>query len=153
MIIIKPHHFIDIIKLYGAGVECFVPDEAFNHAFYKVANQIINDFNTELMLTIEGDDICKPCNRYNGKKCTDPLINVIKDFEKKDDYNKVLDTRIIQQLKLDNNKTYTVKELVSILDQDKKIIFNVWKEENDILTNRRNNLFRIGVDKIIKMKN
>lgn len=27
MIIIKPHHFMDIIKLYGSGIEVFVPDE------------------------------------------------------------------------------------------------------------------------------
>ena len=37
-IIIKPHHFIDIIKLYGAGIERFVPDEPMGHDFYKVAN-------------------------------------------------------------------------------------------------------------------
>lgn len=35
MIIIKPHHLIDIIKLYGAGVEYFVPDEFFNTIFIK----------------------------------------------------------------------------------------------------------------------
>lgn len=26
-ILIKPHHFIHIIKLYGSGIERFVPDE------------------------------------------------------------------------------------------------------------------------------
>lgn len=25
MVLIKPHHFMDIIKLYGAGIEVFVP--------------------------------------------------------------------------------------------------------------------------------
>ena len=42
-IIIKPHHFIDIIKLYGSGIEKFVPDERMGHDFYKIANEIIDN--------------------------------------------------------------------------------------------------------------
>ena len=34
-IIIKPHHFIDIIKLYGAGIERFIPDEPMGHDSIK----------------------------------------------------------------------------------------------------------------------
>ena len=26
--VIKPHHFMDIIKLYGGGIQVFVPDTA-----------------------------------------------------------------------------------------------------------------------------
>ena len=42
-ILIKPHHFIDIIKLYGSGIDRFVPDEKMGHDFYKVANEIIDN--------------------------------------------------------------------------------------------------------------
>ena len=35
-ITIKPHHFMDIIKLYGSGLEVFVPDEKIGHDFYKL---------------------------------------------------------------------------------------------------------------------
>lgn len=54
MIVIKPHHLIDIMKLYGAGVEHFVPDESYQHDFYKVANCIIENLDTELQFTILG---------------------------------------------------------------------------------------------------
>ncbi len=37
-ITIKPHHFMDIIKLYGAGIESFVPDEKLGHDFYRIGN-------------------------------------------------------------------------------------------------------------------
>lgn len=30
-ILIKPHHFMDIIKLYGTGIHTFVPDEKMGH--------------------------------------------------------------------------------------------------------------------------
>ena len=47
-ILIKPHHFVDIIKLYGSGIEVFVPDEKMGHDFYKVANEIIKMITTYL---------------------------------------------------------------------------------------------------------
>ena len=53
-ILIKPHHFIDIIKLYGAGIEKFVPDEKMGHDFYKVANMIIDNPLITLKLTVYG---------------------------------------------------------------------------------------------------
>ena len=48
-ILIKPHHFIDIIKLYGSGIDRFVPDEKMGHDFYKVANEIIENPSVDLM--------------------------------------------------------------------------------------------------------
>ena len=47
-ILIKPHHFIDIIKLYGSGIDRFVPDEKMGHDFYKVANEIIDNPSVDL---------------------------------------------------------------------------------------------------------
>lgn len=64
-ILIKPHHFIDIIKLYGSGIDRFVPDEKMGHDFYKVANEIIDNPSVDLKLTIDGDDICKPCKKVS----------------------------------------------------------------------------------------
>lgn len=33
-LVIKPHHLLDIFKLYGRGVETFVPDDKYKHDFY-----------------------------------------------------------------------------------------------------------------------
>ena len=51
-IIIKPHHFMDILKLYGSGINIFVSDEKMGHDFYKVANRILKDRNVQLRLTV-----------------------------------------------------------------------------------------------------
>lgn len=32
---IKPHHFMDIIKLYGSDIEVFVPDEKWGTTFIE----------------------------------------------------------------------------------------------------------------------
>lgn len=42
-ITIKPHHFMDIIKLYGTGIERFVPDQKRGHDFYRIANLIVQN--------------------------------------------------------------------------------------------------------------
>ena len=84
-ILIKPHHFIDIIKLYGSGIDRFVPDEKMGHDFYKVANEIIENPSIDLKLTIDGDDICKPCKKYH-EQCVDPLTH-IQGYTSKDVYN------------------------------------------------------------------
>lgn len=152
MIMIKPHHLIDIIKLYGAGIEHFVPDEAFQHDFYRVANEIIANPEGELQLTIYGDDICKPCNRFDGIRCTDPLKSV-GVYCDKETYNRELDSRIIGILKLNSDKRYTVRRLLGDLKNQNDIIFKVWSEEDSALTEKRNDLFQKGCDKLLGESN
>lgn len=40
-ILIKPHHFIDIIKLYGSGIDRFVPDEKMGHDFIRLPMKLL----------------------------------------------------------------------------------------------------------------
>jgi hypothetical protein len=140
---------MDIVKLYGAGIQHFVPDEAFHHDFYKVANEIVQNLECELTLTIEGDSICRPCNRFNGTVCTDPLIGVVEGYDKKDTYNKTLDRRILKLAELDLKKAYTARELLAKIGSDPDIVFQVWQEEDDARTAKRNDLFWRGYHKLI----
>lgn len=86
MIKIKPHHFIDIIKLHGVGLEQFVPDLKMGHDFYKIGNEILQCPNIEIQLTLYVDDICQPCIKHQNGKCIDPLTHISKE-----DYNLRLD--------------------------------------------------------------
>ena len=43
-IVIKPHHLLDIFKLYGKGIENFVPDKNYNHNFYFIGNVNITEW-------------------------------------------------------------------------------------------------------------
>ena len=127
-ILIKPHHFIDIIKLYGSGIDRFVPDEKMGHDFYKVANEIIDNPSIDLKLTIDGDDICKPCKKYH-EQCVDPLMH-IKLYNLNDEY-------------------YTAKQLCSIIQNNKEYIFEVWDEEDNEVTQKRYELFLQGAHKFL----
>ena len=144
---IKPHHFIDIIKLYGSGLEVFVPDEKMNHDFYRVANELIRCPQTLLTLTIEADDICQPCYQCINGVCQDMIINT---NIKKDDYNKFLDQKIIEQLDLRCDCSYQADELCEIIYQHKEIIFDVWQQEEPAKRQQRFDLFVKGAMKYLK---
>ncbi|MFR6099285.1 DUF1284 domain-containing protein [Longibaculum muris] len=149
MIIIKPHHFMDIIKLYGSGIDVFVPDEKMQHDFYKIANEIIKNPQVKLSLTIDADDICQPCVQCINGICDDELPKTLGNI-KKDDYNKRLDQRLIDYLHLNLKEQYTALSLCRIMYEKKDIIFKVWLEEDDKITQRRFELFQLGAKKYLK---
>ncbi|WP_373140124.1 DUF1284 domain-containing protein [Beduini massiliensis] len=146
--IIKPHHFLDIIKLYGAGIEHFVPDTQMNHDFYKAANEIISNPQTTLILTKEADDICQPCIKLKQGVCADPLTKYC-GFSLKDDYNKALDQRMLEQFDLDETTQYSATELCQIIYKNIEKIFMVWREEEKEAVQKRYDLFCIGAKKYL----
>lgn len=147
-ITIKPHHFIDIIKLYGSGIEKFIPDLKMGHDFYKIANIIIENPDVLLTLTIQVDDICTPCHVCKNHVCVDKLSH-IEGYTLKDTYNKVLDTRILELYQLDKNKLYTASDLCTIFYNHHDYIYKVWLEEDDQITLKRHDLFVAGAKKFL----
>lgn len=149
MVKIKPHHFLDIIKLYGKGIERFVPDEKYNHNFYSVANEIINNHEVLIKITVGKDDICSPCKYIGmGDICIDKIEH-IDGINSKDEWNKILDNRIIEYTKCIENSKIPAYKYCEILYSIKEQIFNIWKEEPDSAKNYRYNLFCIGAKKYL----
>lgn len=150
MIKIKPHHYIDIIKLYGSGIDNFIPDKDYNHDFYKIANLLILNKETKISLTINDDDICKPCKYINSSGiCTDSVKH-LKFIESKDEWNKILDKRIIELMNFSTDKLYSSNEFCKILYENKEKIYEIWKEENDDLKEKRYILFSVGALKYLE---
>ena len=146
--IIKPHHFLDIIKLYGTGINIFVPDQQMKHDFYKVANEIIAHLEAKLYLTKEADDICQPCIKLEKGICIDPLTKY-HGFFQKDTYNKTLDQRMLEVFALDETRTYSAKVLCEILYKNAEKIFLVWQEEEADAVQKRYDLFCTGAKKYL----
>lgn len=148
MIRIKPHHFIDIIKLYGTGIEVFVPDENMGHDFYKVANLLIAHPHHAIQLTIGMDDICQPCRMCKNGHCLDSF-HLVDSFDSKESYNQLLDERILSYYHLNLEETYSGYELCTILFEHHHYIYDIWQEENQIITKKRHNFFQIGSQKYL----
>jgi hypothetical protein len=147
-VIIKPHHFLDIIKLYGAGYEKFVPDEEHGHDFWRVGNQILEDASVLLELTLDNDAICAPCRSNNGQECVDMTTVEIGKMSK-DRLNRMIDKRLLEKLRLPlGSKIYAIefcrlaKKMLSSDD-----IAVVWKEKPEVETRKRIELLFLGLDK------
>lgn len=149
-IVIKPHHYMDIIKLYGSGLNQFVPDLNYQHAFYAVGNEILNHPDVEITLTLDCDDICVPC-RFKGEDglCTDE-VTAFAGYTSKDAYNKMLDQRLIDLLKLDPAEKRRSRDFCALLYAQKEVIFQVWTLEDPKVTQRRYELFCLGCQRYLK---
>lgn len=147
---LKPHHFLDILKLYGMGVEKFVPDKKYQHHFYKVGNAILKNPLAMVSLTVGVDDICKPCRFLKEKKCVDKTKGFV--YSSKEKWNRIIDKRILRRLDLKENDKMVAIELCQMIE--KKLIAvdiaKIWKEKPTAETKKRIKHFFIGLKKYMK---
>ena len=149
-IFLKPHHFLDIIKLYGLGLNFFVPDPRYGHNFYKVGNLILKNPQIGIFLTTKADDICKPCKFLKNGKCQDKMKNFINSS--KEEWNQIIDKRILNNLNLDKGDSLTPFELCQLASRKltPKIISKIWRERSEKGTKKRIKYLLKGLGKYIK---
>ena len=130
---IKPHHLLDIFKLYGRGVYPFVPDVNFKHDFYRIGNGIIDKDVEFITFTAKSDDICIPCIYCIDGVCVDSLTH--SEFKTKNDYNYAIDKNILSNFLLAENSRYEIISLLSNINNTISLeLINkvwVWSDEND----------------------
>ena len=151
-ILLKPHHFLDIIKLYGFGLILFIPDFRYGHNFYKVANLVLENPKSIIALTTQADDVCKPCRFLEDGKCTDRMRNFI--FSK-EEWNQTIDKRILKHLGLKENDKLTALEF-SKLAREKltvEMIIRIWRERPEKETKKRVKHLLNGLNKYIRKHN
>jgi hypothetical protein len=150
VIFLKPHHFLDIIKLYGFGLNFFVPDPRYGHNFYKVGNLILKNPQTDIVLTTKADDICKPCKFLKNGKCRDKIKNFI--CSSKEEWNRTIDKRILNNLNLGKGNSLAAFELCQLASKKltPKIISKIWRERPKKETKERIKYLLKGLSKYIK---
>lgn len=135
-LVIKPHHLLDIFKLYGKGVEKFVPDERYNHDFYRVGNRVIENRVRSVEFTCGNDDICRPCVCLKQGVCGDRFVYRGVEHNK-NSYNEELDRRLIDRLGLEAGREYEFTDIIDLLNGNLSLdlIGFVWSgkscEENE----------------------
>jgi len=150
-LLIKPHHFLDIIKLFGSGLDSFVPNLEYGHDFWKVGNEILENPNVQLELTLDNDAVCIPCKFSNGLICTGTTSADSKEIAK-DVWNKLIDQRLLEILGLENGANFSALELCKRAKEkvNRESIFAVWKEKPVEITEKRANFLFLGIDKYLE---
>ena len=149
MLKLRPHHFMDVIKLYGRGIDVFVPDAAYHHDFYKVANTLIGHREALVTITLGADDICTPC-RFLGNEgaCRDGLGH-IPGFASKQAWNDEIDRRICAFSGVDAGATLTAATYCQILYSIHTKIAAIWHEEPSATRQERHRFFCLGAEKYL----
>ncbi len=145
-LIIKPHHLLDIFKLYGKGIERFVPNETYNHNFYLIGNAVIEDKINKVTFTYGCDDICKPCVCLKHGICEDTFLYKEIVYNK-NSYNERLDKR----LDLDLCKIYEFSYIIYLFHTkvDLELINFVWNSNTCGENESRYEYIEKGLDKYI----
>jgi hypothetical protein len=153
VISIKPHHLLDIIKLYGAGLNHFVPDPSHQHDFYRVGNIALKNPNTIVMFTIGNDAICTPCKFNQNHYCMDVVANNPSKFQSKDVWNKTIDKRLMKILGINENDQMTIHEYcqLAFTRLNPGNIKEIWKERPDKETANRTALLLKGLKKYLSL--
>lgn len=149
MLKIRPHHFMDMIKLYGKGIDVFVPDTDYNHDFFSVANKIVLNHDELVTITLKADTICTPC-KYIGEDgaCLD-VIGHIPGITSKNAWNDVIDNRICTFSEVKEDTTLTAESYCKILYAINERIAEIWLEESSTVKNERHKYFCLGAEKYL----
>ncbi len=126
LIKLKPHHLLDILKLYGKGIDVFVPDSNFGHDFYRIANLIVQGNVSEIIFTQYEDDICLPCKYNLHHECVD---NVKNTQESKQMHNIKIDTSLMKNLNIEEKEKFKFIDVITLLNTklDYTTIMEAWK--------------------------
>lgn len=96
---IKPHHFVDILREWGAGKTAFTPHH-YGHALHGVAASLLADREAILEMELGADDICAPCIHNQGGLCDDLIDTTFRPLapKKKIEWNLLIDGRWCERL-------------------------------------------------------
>lgn len=148
----KPHHILDILKLYGAGIKEFVPDPAYGHDFYRIGNLVLGQPDAMLRFTAESDDICAPCKYCISGRCSGEVPTNPEEFSSKEYWNRTIDGRLMKLLGIEVGDCMTALDYARLAyaTLTPESIATVWSERPVDETQRRTELLFAGVEEYIQ---
>jgi hypothetical protein len=148
----KPHHILDIFKLYGAGIKEFVPDPAYGHDFYRIGNLVLGQPDAMLRFTAESNDICAPCRYRTSGRCSGEVPTNPEEFRSKEDWNRTIDGRLMNLLGIEVGDRMTALDYAQLVctTLTPESIATVWSERPVDETQRRTELLLAGMEEYIQ---
>jgi len=106
---LRPHHLLDIITQYGAGVP-FQP-HPYGHAVHSVAATVLADPDVTIEFVVGADDVCR---HLIAGHCDDVLTHLDPPLSKQD-YNDDLDRRVLAHLALAEGSQLTCRAFLALV--------------------------------------
>ncbi len=139
---IKPHHFLDIVRDFGVGVE-FRPSP-YGHAAHLVAEKVLADRQVMLELVLGIDDICEPCKNHVDGHCIDTTTTT-GEVTSKEEWNLTIDNRLFERLGLTEGVRIPADDFCRLVRErlyptgaaEGSLIFDIWREASREKTESR----------------
>jgi len=148
---IRPLHFVDILCDHGAGKDIFAP-HPFGHALHLFAGRIMGDKDTLLEITLDPDDVCKPCLHNRSGECDNVIDTSFRPTAPPlmRDWDLLINQRWCERLSIAEGERYTARELCLRLRDRAGDITGIFPEfiDNRAETKARN--MREGIRKFLE---
>jgi len=146
-VLMKPHHFVDIIIHLGAKTLSLQP-HPYGHSWHKVAALLLTNLETNLILTPGADDICHGCSHLIRGICNDIIDTSWRPRAPVSKYlwNLTLDGRWLDLLNLNSGRCLPAFSFCELLEKYWKRFPSVYEElPVSVVAARQQNL-RKGLD-------
>ena len=150
VILIKPHHFVDIITSFSADDLTFAPSP-YGHAVHTVSERVLENRDILLEMELGADDICAPCKHNIEGMCDDTIDTSFRPEapSSKREWNLMIDERWCERLKLKQGDRLTAREFCRRLRDDSGDITDIYREIPAERTAERARNLKAGIEKFL----
>ena len=129
MIYIRPLHFVDIIRDIGTGRTIFEPDPS-GSAVHIVAEKLLNNRDILLEITLDPDDICKPCKHNVTGVCDQAIDRTHRPTAPPlmRDWDLLINQRWCERLEIKQGDRFKARELCERLRDRSGDIRDIYRE-------------------------
>lgn len=148
---VRPLHFIDILCDYGAGKDVLAP-HPYGHALHLVAARILSDKDTLLEITLEPDDVCRPCLHNRGGECDNVIDTSFRPAAppRMRDWDLLINRRWCARLSIAEGERYTARMLCERLRDRAGDIRDIFPEFIDDRAETKAKNMRAGIRKFLE---
>ncbi len=144
---LRPHHILDIISVYGKGIE-YKP-HPYGHSLHIVAPRLISNLNFKIKLVLDADGICEGCEHLlPDGKCKDVLPQLTPSPSKQA-YNDVFDSRLFDELSIMPNTVITIHQFLAAVNEKvpgiEKICTHPKENQQERLHGLVSGLIKLGI--------
>ena len=149
-VLIKPHHFVDIIRTLGDEQGEFAP-HPYKHNVHGVAAQILANRDVLLQMELGADDICQPCVHNKNGVCDDTIDTSFRPAapRSKREWNLLIDRRWCEKLGLAAGDRLTARQFCRRLHEHADDMTDIYREVPRERTAARAERVRRGIERYL----
>ena len=153
IILIKPHHFVDIISSFGAGERTFQPHH-YGHNVHTVSARILNNRLILLEIELGMDHICMPCIHNVSGFCDDTIDTSFRPTapSAKGDWNLLIDQRWCERLEIKQGEQFSAYKLCERIRDKMGDITDIYLEIPASMTAQRSTNLINGLEYYLREK-